>query len=117
MKKPKLTNFEKEKYFMSVKDSQTSIKLIIDCLEGKATIDSYVYNQLFNVFAKPLEQAIKVGSRNLFDQTIKDYWYNISGFFKSSYFGKDEIRWNLLTEDAIERMILIFKYSSSQESP
>lgn len=32
MKKPKLTNFEKEKYFMSVKDSQTSIKLIVDCL-------------------------------------------------------------------------------------
>lgn len=102
---------------MSVKDSQTSVKLIIDCLEGKATIDSYVYNQLFNVFAKPLEQAIKVGDLNLFIQTVKDYWYNISGFFKSSYFGKEEIKWNLLREDSIERMILLFKYSSSKESP
>lgn len=40
---------------MSVKDSQISVKLIVDCLEGKASIDEYVYNQLFNVFAKPLE--------------------------------------------------------------
>ena len=39
MGKPKLTNFEKEKYFMSVKDSQISIKLIVDCLEDKASID------------------------------------------------------------------------------
>jgi len=39
---------------MSIKDRQISIKLIVECLEGKASIDQYAYNQLFNVFAKPL---------------------------------------------------------------
>jgi hypothetical protein len=89
MNKPKLTNFEKEKLFMSVKDSQTSIKLLVDCLESKGSIDTYVYNQLFNVFAKPLEKTIDIGNISLFEQTIKEYWYNISAFFKSSYFGKE----------------------------
>ena len=57
MKKPKLTNFEKEKYCQSIKDSQISIKLIVDCLEGRGSIDQYAYNQLFNVFGKPLQRA------------------------------------------------------------
>lgn len=54
MGKSRLTSFEKEKFFMALKDNQISIKLIVDCLEGRASIDEYAYNQLFNVFAKPL---------------------------------------------------------------
>lgn len=38
-----------------MKDTQISLKLIIDCLEGKTTIDKYMYNQQFNIFCNKLE--------------------------------------------------------------
>ena len=43
---------------MCIKDIQTSLRLIIDCLEGKQTLDSYTYNQKFFIFADPLEAAM-----------------------------------------------------------
>ena len=39
-----------------MKDTQISLRLIVNCLEGKTTIDEYVYNQQFNIFANVLEQ-------------------------------------------------------------
>jgi hypothetical protein len=36
---------------MRIKDTQTSVKLLIDCLEDKTSVDRYTYNQVFNVFA------------------------------------------------------------------
>lgn len=43
---------------MCIKDIQTSLRLIIDCLEGRQTLDSYTYNQKFFIFADPLEAAM-----------------------------------------------------------
>lgn len=56
--KPEFTNFQKESYSMCIKDIQTSLRLIIDCLEGRQTLDSYTYNQKFFIFADPLEAAM-----------------------------------------------------------
>ena len=75
---------------------QTSVKLIVDCLEGKASIDQYAYNQVFNVFAKPIERAAQIGDQAILAQTIKDYWYNISAFFNRSFYGQTKINWDLL---------------------
>jgi hypothetical protein len=63
-----------------------------------------MYNQFFNVFGKPLENAIKSGDKRIFSQSIKDYWYNINGFFKKDYLGKSIINWDLLTEESKVRM-------------
>jgi hypothetical protein len=78
-------------------------------LEGRATIDQYVYNQLFNVFAKPLEAAAKIGDKGIFSQSIKDYWHNINGFFKKTMFWRSTINWDLLTEESKGRMKLLFE--------
>jgi hypothetical protein len=43
---------------MCIKDIQTSLKLIIDCIEGKRTLDSYSYNHKFFLFADPLQAAM-----------------------------------------------------------
>jgi hypothetical protein len=51
-----LTNFEREKYTTLIKDTQISVKLLVNCLEGKDSIDKYSYNQLLNVFAKNIEE-------------------------------------------------------------
>lgn len=45
---------------MCIKDIQTSLKLIIQCLEGQQTLDSYSYNQKFFLFADPLQAAMAV---------------------------------------------------------
>jgi hypothetical protein len=45
---------------MCIKDIQISLKLIIDCLEGRKTLDSYSYNHKFYLFASPLEAAMAV---------------------------------------------------------
>ena len=43
-----------------MKDVQTSLKLIISCLEGKSSLESYEYNRQFNIFADPFEAASSV---------------------------------------------------------
>ncbi len=43
---------------MCIKDIQTSLKLIIGCLKGTNTLDSYIYNQKFYIFADPLQAAM-----------------------------------------------------------
>ena len=64
------------------KDTQISLKLIIDCLEGKTTIEQYTYNQTFNIFANQLE--VHWGrDETMFLQTVKEYWYNISSFLRN----------------------------------
>ena len=53
-----LTNFERENYGTLIKDTQISVKLLVNCLEGKDSIDKYAYNQLLNVFVKNIEVAL-----------------------------------------------------------
>ena len=64
------------------KDTQISLKLIIDCLEGKTTVDKYIYNQQFNIFAKHLEEHWDNDIKK-FQHTLKQYWHNITTFFRS----------------------------------
>lgn len=47
----RFSNFFKENMAVCMKDTQISLKLIIDCLEGKTTLEEYSYNQQFNIFA------------------------------------------------------------------
>lgn len=64
-----------------MKDTQISLKLIIDCLEGKSTIEEYAYNQQFNIFANEIEKFWEV-DHEMAQKAIREYWYNISSFFK-----------------------------------
>ena len=50
-----------------------------------------------------------MGDKGIFSQSIKDYWYNINGFFKRTFFGRSTINWDLLTEDSKARMKLLFE--------
>lgn len=65
---------------MCIKDIQTSLKLIIDCIEGKRTLDSYTYNQKFSLFADPLQAAMSVDYASV-AIVIREYQYNIHSFF------------------------------------
>lgn len=64
-----------------MKDTQISLKLIIDCLEGKTTLDEYTYNQQFNIFANEIEKFWDVDQQAT-ELAIKEYWYNITAFFR-----------------------------------
>ena len=59
-----------------MKDIQTSLKLIIDCLEGKDSLASYEYNRRFLLFAEPFEVALSV-EYNQVALVIKEYQHNI----------------------------------------
>jgi hypothetical protein len=74
------SEFFKKNIPICFKDTQLSLKLIVDCLEGRATIEQYSYNQLFNVFARHLEKCWDNQQELLL--TIKDYWYNITSFLR-----------------------------------
>jgi hypothetical protein len=63
-----------------MKDTQISLKLIVDCLEGRCTIDEYTYNRQFNIFIDELEKYWSTDI-SLFENTIRDYWHNINSFF------------------------------------
>lgn len=89
---------------MCIKDIQTSLKLIIDCLEGKRTLDSYIYNQKFFLFADPLQAAIAADHQSA-SLVIREYQYNINSFFV------ERIQWNLLTETNNMIMKQIIEYS------
>jgi len=54
-KKEPYTKFFKDHLPIRYKDTQLSLKLIVDCLEGRTTIEHYIYNQTFNIFANQLE--------------------------------------------------------------
>lgn len=62
-----------------MRDTQISLDLLIDCLEGRSTLEKYSYNQQFKVFALKMdghwEDSAKV------EKVVKDYWYNIGTFF------------------------------------
>ncbi len=46
-----LTDFDKKGIAACMQDTKISLRLIIDCLEGRTTIEEYVYNQHFSIFA------------------------------------------------------------------
>ena len=76
---------------MCIKDIQTSLRLIIDCLEGKNTLDSYIYNQKFYIFADPLQAAMATDYESV-SIVVKEYQYNIKAFFG------DKVQWELLNQ-------------------
>ena len=76
--KEPFSQFFKKNMSVCMRDTQISIKLIIDCLEG-STIEEYTYNQQFSLFASELEKHWEHDR----EMTIRDYRYNISAFFRA----------------------------------
>lgn len=95
--KPEMTAFQKQCYTQCMKDVQISLKLIVGCLEGKSSIESYKYNRMFNIFADPLEAATTVGHLEVFS-VIREYEHNMRSFFNR------EIQWNLFSKENNNRM-------------
>ena len=81
LKKPPLTNFQKESYCQFMKDAQISLKLIIGCIEGTDNLESYSYNRQFHIFAEPLEAAMCVGHEEV-RMVVRDYQHDIKRFFQ-----------------------------------
>lgn len=77
---------------MCIKDIQTSLKLIIDCLEGKTTLDCFAYNQKFTLFAQPLQAAMAADYESV-SIVVKEYQYNIRSFFV------ERVQWQLLNNN------------------
>lgn len=46
-----ISDFDKRGMAACMRDTKISLRLIIDCLEGRTTIEEYVYNRDFSVFA------------------------------------------------------------------
>jgi hypothetical protein len=90
--KPELTAFQKEAYTMCIKDIQTSLKLIISCIEGTNTLDAYAYNNKFYLFADPLYAAMAVDYTAV-AVVVKEYKHNMRAFFGEG------VQWELLDEN------------------
>lgn len=103
-KKPALTNFQKETYSMCMKDVQTSLKLIIGCLEGRDNIEAYSYNRAFHIFGDHLEAAMCVGHQEV-ALVIRDYQHDIKRFFQRN------IEWKLLYSHNHKLMKQLVEYS------
>lgn len=74
---------------MCMKDVQTSLRLIVGCLEGRDNIESYCYNRAFNLFSEPLQAAMCVGHVET-SQVVRDYQHDIRRFFQRT------IEWKML---------------------
>lgn len=86
------SEFYKKNMAVCMRDTQISLRLIVDCLEGKTTIEEYTYNQQFSLFVNELEKHWDT-DREMTEHIIKDYWYNISAFFRAP------LQYHLLTPD------------------
>jgi hypothetical protein len=80
-----------------MRDAQISLRLIVDCLEGRTTVEEYAYNQQFGLFANELERHWDHDLENT-EHSIKEYWYNITAFFRAP------LQHNLLTPHNQKRL-------------
>jgi hypothetical protein len=103
--KPELTTFQQEAYTMCIKDIQTSLKLIIDCIEGTNTIDGYSYNYKFSLFAEPLQAAIAADYFSV-AFVVREYKHNIRSFFGEG------VQWELLNNKSRALLREIVEYSN-----
>ena len=81
MRQEPMSEFYKEHLPICWTDTQISLKLLVNCLDGETTIDHYVFNQQFNIFAEALEKHWDKDLK-MTTNLIKDYWHNISSFFR-----------------------------------
>ena len=94
---------------MCIKDIQTSLKLIRDCIEGRQSLDSYTYNQKFYIFADPLQAAMAVDYESV-SIVVREFQHNIRSFFV------EKIQWNLLSEENHALLKQILSFSSEMKS-